>query len=131
MSALLWLVGGGLWVLSVVWLLKVGVPGWSRIPAAVRLVAGVLVLWMAWVAVVQARKVGINFLLSVLLLVWVADIGAYFAGRALGLRFTRGKLAPTISPGNSWEGVWGGMLATVVLGQTAPPKAPAQVTLST
>ena len=110
-----WLVGGGLWVLSVVWLLKVGVPGWSRIPAAVRLVAGVLLLWMAWVAVVQARKVGINFLLSVLLLVWVADIFAYFAGRTFGLRFTKRKLAPSISPGKSWEGVWGGLAGVLLM----------------
>jgi len=64
---------------------------------------------------VQARMVGINFLLSILLLVWVADIFAYFAGRAFGLKFTRRKLAPAISPGKSWEGVWGGMAGVVVL----------------
>lgn len=111
----LWVVGGGLWVLSAAWLLKAGVPGWPRIPAALRLVAGVLALWLAWLAVVQARKVGINFLLSVLLLVWVADIFAYFAGRAFGLRFTKSKLAPSISPGKSWEGVWGGLAGVVVM----------------
>ena len=64
-----WVLAGGLWVLSAAWLLKTGVPGWPRIPAGVRLVAGVLALWLAWLAVVQARNVGINFLLSVLLLV--------------------------------------------------------------
>ena len=58
---------------------------------------------------------GINFLLSVLLLVWVADIFAYFAGRTFGLKFTKSKLAPAISPGKSWEGVWGGMAGVVVL----------------
>jgi phosphatidate cytidylyltransferase len=51
----------------------------------------------------------------VLVLVWVADIAAYFAGRAFGLKFTRNKLAPVISPGKSWEGVWGGMAGVVVL----------------
>lgn len=111
----LWVVGGGLWVLAAAWLLKAGVPGWPRIPAGVRLVAGVLALWLAWLAVVQARNVGINFLLSVLLLVWVADIFAYFAGRTFGLKFTKSKLAPAISPGKSWEGVWGGMAGVVVL----------------
>jgi phosphatidate cytidylyltransferase len=45
----------------------------------------------------------------------VADIFAYVAGRTLGLKFTKGKLAPTISPGKSWEGVWGGMSGVLVL----------------
>ena len=50
-----------------------------------------------------------------LVLVWVADIFAYFSGRAFGLRFTKGKLAPSISPGKSWEGVWGGLVGVVVV----------------
>ena len=111
----LWAFGAGAWVLGGGLLLRAGVAGWPRIPQALRLLGGLLALWLAWLAVAQARGQGVNFLLSILALVWVADVGAYFAGRALGLRFTRGKLAPTISPGKSWEGVWGGMLATVVL----------------
>ncbi len=111
----LWVVGGALWVLAAAWLLRAGVPGWPRIPSALRLSAGVLALWLAWLAVVQARNVGINFLLSVLVLVWVADVFAYFSGRAFGLRFTKGKLAPSISPGKSWEGVWGGLAGVVVM----------------
>jgi phosphatidate cytidylyltransferase len=59
--------------------------------------------------------IGVNFLLSILVLVWVADIFAYFAGRAIGGKFTQRKLAPLISPKKSWEGVWGGMLGVVVL----------------
>ena len=110
-----WVVAGVLWVLGAVLLLRAGVAGWPRIPAPVRWVVGVLALWLAWLAVVQARMVGINFLLSVLALVWAADIAAYFSGRAFGLRFTKNKLAPAISPGKSWEGVWGGMLGVVVL----------------
>ena len=73
------------------------------------------VLWLAWLAVAQARVIGVQFLLSVLLLVWVADIAAYAAGRTLGGKFTRRKLAPAISPGKSWEGVWGGMTGVVLL----------------
>jgi phosphatidate cytidylyltransferase len=96
-------------------LLRAAVPGWPRVPRGVRLVGGMLVLWVAWLAVVKARMEGVNFLLSILVLVWVADVFAYFAGRAFGLRFTRGKLAPSISPGKSWEGVWGGMLGVLVL----------------
>jgi phosphatidate cytidylyltransferase len=110
-----WVIGGAVWVLGGAALLRAGVPGWPRVPAAVRLVVGVLALWLAWLAVVQARMVGINFLLSVLALVWAADISAYFAGRALGLRFTKNKLAPAISPGKSWEGVWGGAVGVLLL----------------
>lgn len=111
----IWAIGGGLWVLGGAALLRAGVAGWPRVPAALRVVGGLLALWLAWLAVVQARAQGINFLLSVLVLVWVADIFAYFAGRAFGLRFTKNKLAPSISPGKSWEGVWGGMAGVLVL----------------
>ncbi|MDO8439869.1 MAG: CDP-archaeol synthase [Polaromonas sp.] len=112
---LLWRLAGAAWVLAGAWLLRGGVAGWSRIPRTLRLVGGVLALWLAWLAVAQARIIGIEFLLSVLLLVWVADIGAYFAGKAFGGRFSKGKLAPAISPGKSWEGVWGGMTGVLVL----------------
>ncbi|NMM07164.1 phosphatidate cytidylyltransferase [Polaromonas sp.] len=112
---LLWAAAGAAWVLAGGWLLRNGVIGWPRIPAALRVSGGLLALCLAWLAVAQARVIGINFLLSVLLLVWVADIFAYFAGRTFGGRFSKGKLAPSISPGKSWEGVWGGMAGVVVL----------------
>ena len=108
---MLWAVVGGLWVICGSLLLRTGVAGWPRIPVAVRIVFGVLALWAAWLAAAQARTIGINFLLSVLVLVWVADIAAYAAGRAFGKR----KLAPAISPGKSWEGVIGGMVGVMVL----------------
>lgn len=111
----LWLVAGAFWVLAGALLLRRGVAGWAPIPLPLRLAGGVIALWLAWLAVAQARVLGIEFLLSVLLLVWVADIAAYFSGRALGGRFSRGKLAHSISPGKSWEGVWGGMLGVVIL----------------
>ena len=112
---MLWAAAGAVWVLAGGWLLRHGVTGWPRIPKALRLVGGLLALWLAWLAVAQARVIGVNFLLSVLLLVWVADIFAYFAGRTFGGRFSKGKLAPSISPGKSWEGVWGGMAGVVAL----------------
>jgi phosphatidate cytidylyltransferase len=111
----LWSAAGLGWVLAGGWLLKQGVAGWPRIPVAVRLVGGLLALWLAWLAVAQARVAGIGFLLSILMLVWAADIGAYFAGRGVGGRFTRGKLAPAISPGKTWEGVWGGIAGVLLL----------------
>ena len=112
---LVWTLAGAFWVLAGGWLLRQGVPVWAAIPAVVRLVAGLLVLWCAWLAMAQARVIGINFLLSCLVLVWVADIFAYFAGKAWGGRFSAAKLAPSISPGKSWEGVWGGMAGVLVL----------------
>ena len=111
----LWTGAGILWVLCSAVLLHGGVAGWPRIPRLLRLLGGLLALWVAWLAVVQARMWGVNFLLSILALVWAADSSAYFAGRAFGLRFTRGKLAPSISPGKSWEGVWGGMAGVLLL----------------
>ena len=112
---ILWATAGAAWVLAGGWLLRSGVAGWPRIPKPVRLAGGLLALWLAWLAIARARVVGVEFLLSILLLVWVADIFAYFAGRALGGRFSKNKLAPSISPGKSWEGVWGGMAGVVAL----------------
>jgi phosphatidate cytidylyltransferase len=112
---MLWALVGAVWVLGGAWLLRVGAAGWSALAKPLRWLIGVLALWMAWLALAQARVLGVNFLLSVMALVWTADIFAYFAGRAWGGRFTRGKLAPSISPGKSWEGVWGGMAGVLVL----------------
>lgn len=111
----LWALAGAFWVLAGGALLRVGVAGWPRIPQLLRLLGGLIILWLAWLAIAQARMLGIEFLLSVLVLVWVADIGAYFSGRKFGGRFSKGKLAPSISPGKSWEGVWGGMTGVVLL----------------
>jgi len=68
---------------------------------------GGLVLVSTWFAVVhiQARSPGL--LLALMAIVWIADSAAYFAGR----RFGRRKLAPAISPGKTWEGVYGAMFA--------------------
>lgn len=51
------------------------------------------------------------YLLSVMAIVWIADIGAYFSGKAFG----KHKLAPSISPGKSWEGAVGGWIAVLIL----------------
>ncbi len=110
----LWLVAAAVWVLGSVWLLRGGVGVWARLPQVVRVVIGLLALWVAWLAVVQARVAGINFLVSVMVLVFTADVFAYFAGRAVGGRFIKTKLAPTISPGKTWEGAFGGFAASVI-----------------
>ena len=110
----LWLTAGVVWVLGGVWLLSGGVKVWARVPQIIRIVIGVFAMWLAWLAVVQARAAGINFLVSTMVLVWIADVFAYFSGRALGGRFIKAKLAPTISPGKTWEGALGGMLGVLV-----------------
>lgn len=112
---LVWTIVGAAWVLAGAALVRAGVEGWPRIPRGLRVAGGVLALVLAWLAMAQARVIGVNFLLSILVLVWVADVFAYFAGRAFGGRFTRRRLAPEISPKKSWEGVWGGMAGVVVL----------------
>ncbi|MCX8520390.1 MAG: phosphatidate cytidylyltransferase [Rhodoferax sp.] len=112
---LVWLAAGCIWVLGGAWVLRGGVIAWQKLPRGWRWFAGVLLLWGAWIAIVQARAMGINFLLSVLALVWAADVGAYFAGRSLGGKFFANKLAPAISPGKTWEGVCGGGMAVVLL----------------
>jgi phosphatidate cytidylyltransferase len=82
-------------------------------------VVAFVLCFTTWLALLQADGIGKVFLLSVLLLVWVADTAAYFAGRAFGRR----KLAPSISPGKTWEGVFGALagnlLLAAVLGQLA------------
>lgn len=90
---------------------------WSSSTA--RAVMGLLVLVPAWVGLNHLRTGGFQFggsasnlllILYVFCIVWVADIGAYFSGRAFG----KAKLAPRVSPGKSWAGVWGGLFAVAV-----------------
>ncbi|KVD06862.1 phosphatidate cytidylyltransferase [Burkholderia ubonensis] len=79
------------------------------------LAAGLVIFAACWHALVTARAQGVPFVLSLLLVVWLADIGAYFAGKAFGKR----KLAVTISPGKSWEGAVGGWLAVMIVASVA------------
>lgn len=106
--------------LAVVWwlvatLLVLSYPQSSHLWASrpVRLLIGLVVLLPAWQGLVILKQLpqGNGLILAVMVLVWAADIGAYFSGRAFGRR----KLAPQVSPGKSWEGVFGGMLLCLLL----------------
>lgn len=103
-AALTWVLGGAL-------ALRFGPTHWRTIPEWLRRLLGLALLVLAWMALVESKAQGLNHILSVFCLVWAADIGAYFGGRAFGRR----KLAPSISPGKSWEGVVAGALAVLLL----------------
>lgn len=107
----IWWVATLVWVLGGASVLQRGAAGWSRVPVVLRCATGLVLLWAAWLALAAAKAVGVNFILSVFCLVWTADIAAYFGGKAFGRR----KLAPAISPGKSWAGVWSGMAGSLAL----------------
>lgn len=96
------------------WIL--GAPTWlarlARPSPSVCAVAGWLVVWPTWFALVVLRETSPWILLAIAALVWVADIAAYFAGKGFG----RHKLAPKVSPGKTWEGVAGGMAGVALYG---------------
>jgi phosphatidate cytidylyltransferase len=86
--------------------------GWHVESKLALALTGLLVLLAAWLALVQIQARSPALLLALMAVVWIADTAAYFAGRAFGKR----KLAPAISPGKTWEGVYGALAATGVYG---------------
>jgi phosphatidate cytidylyltransferase len=86
---------------------------------------GLIVLPATWFALVFLRELGLLFLLTTMALVWVADIGAYFVGKAFG----KHKLAVQISPGKSVEGAIGGLVFCFLYALLCVVYLPAEVTL--
>lgn len=103
-AALLW------WLCALAWIVIAPrrVQPWSAA------LAGFLALVPAWLALVRLLlypPLGAQWVLFALILVWVADIGAFFFGR----RFGRVRLAPDVSPGKTWEGVAGGAAVSMIV----------------
>ena len=84
-------------------------------------IVGWLVLIATWVAVVALQTRSPGVLLAMMAIVWIADTAAYFTGR----RFGRRKLAPSISPGKTWEGVYGALAAVAIYALLLVPLAAA------
>jgi len=106
------LAGLALWILISFGLLAYRYNGnWPLLPRVLMLGIGLDLLWICVHDLVYLNEVyGAGMLLYLFSLVWIADIGAYFSGR----KFGKHKLAPTISPGKTWEGLIGGLLANLV-----------------
>jgi phosphatidate cytidylyltransferase len=99
------------WLVALCWILMA--PTHASAPGAA--LAGVLTLVPAWLALVRIDSTwprGGEWTLFILMLAFAADTGAFFAGRQFG----RVRLAPHVSPGKTWEGVIGGMLAATAVG---------------
>ncbi len=99
-SALLWIFVVPAWLIS----------GWQMRQPLLMALTGWAVLIPTGLAMMDLRAQNPSLLLALMGLVWVADIAAYFAGR----RFGKNKLAPSISPGKTWEGVIGALLGVSV-----------------
>jgi len=91
-----------------------------RLPRSAATALAILLLGAAWIALLHFLWQGAVVLLSVLVIVWLADTAAYFTGRAFG----KSKLAPHISPGKTWAGVVGAISVVLLVALCAWALAP-------
>ena len=91
------------------------------------LLQGLMVLVPAFLALLVLKRIhgGTSLVFTVFAVVWSADIGAYFAGRAAG----RHKLSPRVSPGKTWEGFLGGVVLAAIAGAVASLWSPVSIYL--
>jgi len=103
------LVGTAFWLLIVpLWLVR----RWQLRLPPLHLLVGLILLIPAWCALVSMKSIPPEpwLLLATMAVPWIADIGAYFAGK----KFGKHKLAPAISPGKTWEGVIGAAICILI-----------------
>lgn len=96
------------------WVIAARIPN-LRAPHPASLAAGMVYIGLACIALIWLRHdplAGLANILFLLLVVWASDVGAYLAGRLLG----GPRLAPRISPGKTWAGALGGLLAAIAMG---------------
>lgn len=94
--------------------------GVAPVPPQMSSLAALVLVPAAWCALLLVLAAGVTTLLSLLVIVWLADTAAYFSGRAFG----KTKLAPRISPGKTWAGVWGAVIIVTIAALVAWQLAP-------
>jgi phosphatidate cytidylyltransferase len=117
-----WGIAGAWWLFALIWLFsRSAAPGAGsparRIPAVLIYLAGLAAMVPAWLALgrVHVMSPGPWALVVVIAIVVAADIGAYFTGKLFG----RHRLLPSVSPGKTWEGLFGGLAFASAVGWAA------------